>query len=124
VLTFVPLNDRLLVRRKEEVEEQIGSILVPEVAKEKPAEGLVLAAGPGRVLDNGTRIPLSVRVGETVLFGKYAGTDVKVGAEVLFILREDEILGVMRTARVSLWQRIGTLLTPDFPDAPPLEPQA
>jgi chaperonin GroES len=90
-----PLHDRLLVRRIEEKETAQGGIIIPDTAKEKPQEGEVLAAGNGKVLDNGTKVAMDVKVGDKILFGKYSGTDIKIdGAEVL-ILREDEVLAVL-----------------------------
>jgi chaperonin GroES len=90
-----PLHDRLLVRRIEEKETARGGIIIPDTAKEKPMEGKVLAVGNGKVLDNGTRVPLDVKVGDTILFGKYSGTEIKIDGEEVLIVREDEVLAIM-----------------------------
>jgi chaperonin GroES len=90
-----PLHDRLLVKRIEEKETVKGGIIIPDTAKEKPQEGEVLAVGNGKVLENGTKIPLDVKVGDKILFGKYSGTDIKVDGEEVLILREDEVLAVV-----------------------------
>jgi len=89
-----PLSDRVLVKRLEEEETTKGGIIIPDTAKEKPQQGKVVAVGEGKLLDNGTRITPAVKVGETVLFGKYAGTEIKVDGEEYLILREDDIFGV------------------------------
>ena len=90
-----PLHDRLLVKRIEEKETVKGGIIIPDTAKEKPMEGKVIAVGAGRLDDNGKRIPLEVKAGNRVLFGKYAGTEIKIDDEDHIILREDEILGII-----------------------------
>jgi chaperonin GroES len=90
-----PLHDRLLVRRIEEKETAKGGIIIPDTAKEKPQKGEVLAVGNGKILDNGTKIPLDVKVGNRILFGKYTGTDIKIDGEEVLILREDEVLAVL-----------------------------
>jgi chaperonin GroES len=90
-----PLHDRLLVRRIEEKETAKGGIIIPDTAKEKPQEGEVLAVGNGKILDNGTKIAMEVKVGNKVLFGKYTGTDIKIEGEEVLILREDEVLAVL-----------------------------
>jgi chaperonin GroES len=90
-----PLHDRLMVRRIEEKETAKGGILIPDTAKEKPQEGEVLAVGNGKILDNGTKIPLDVKVGNKILFGKYSGTEIKIDGEDVLILREDEVLAVL-----------------------------
>ncbi|HKC11546.1 MAG TPA: co-chaperone GroES [Vicinamibacteria bacterium] len=87
-----PLHDRLLVRRIEEKETVKGGIIIPDTAKEKPQEGEVLAVGNGKILENGTKLPLDVKVGDKILFGKYSGTDIKIDGEEVLILREDEVL--------------------------------
>ena len=89
-----PLHDRLVVRRVEEEETARGGIVIPDTAKEKPQEGEVLAVGNGKVLDNGTKVALEVKVGDKILFGKYSGTDIKLDGEDVLILREDEVLAV------------------------------
>jgi len=90
-----PLHDRLLVRRVEEKEQVKGGIIIPDSAKEKPQEGEVVAVGNGKVLDNGSKQALDVKVGDKILFGKYSGTDIKVDGEEMLILREDEVLAVL-----------------------------
>jgi chaperonin GroES len=90
-----PLHDRLLVRRIEEKETAKGGIIIPDTAKEKPQEGEVLAVGNGRILENGTKVALEVKVGNKILFGKYTGTDVKIDGEEVLILREEEVLAVL-----------------------------
>jgi chaperonin GroES len=90
-----PLRDRVLIERLEEAEQKsIGGIIIPDTAKEKPQQGRVIAAGKGRVNDKGEVFPLDVKEGDTVLFGKYAGTEIKIEGRDYLIIREDEILGV------------------------------
>jgi len=88
-----PLGDRVLVQRLEEEAEKVGNLYVPDTAKEKPLKAKVIAVGPGRLRDDGKRDPMSVKKGDVVLIGKYAGSDLKIGGEDCVILREDEILG-------------------------------
>ena len=90
-----PLNDRVLIKRVEDNDKTAGGLIIPEAAKEKQARGKVIAAGSGRVNDEGERRPLDVKKGDEVLFGKYAGTEVKIDGEDLIILKEDEILAVV-----------------------------
>ena len=90
-----PLHDRVLVRRIEGEERTKGGIIIPETAKEKPQEGEVVAVGKGKVKDDGTVLPLDVKVGDRVLFSKYGGTDITIDGEEHLILREDEILAVI-----------------------------
>jgi chaperonin GroES len=90
-----PLHDRLLVRRIEEKETAKGGIIIPDTAKEKPQEGEVLAVGNGKILDNGTKVALEVKVGDKILFGKYSGTDIKIDGEEVLIVREEEVLAIM-----------------------------
>jgi chaperonin GroES len=90
-----PLHDRLLVRRIEEKMTAKGGIIIPDTAKEKPQKGEVLAVGNGKILENGTKIALDVKVGNKILFGKYTGTDIKIDGEEVLILREDEVLAVL-----------------------------
>ena len=90
-----PLHDRLLVRRVEEKETVRGGILIPDTAREKPMEGKVLAAGSGRVLENGKKRALDVKVGDRILFGKYSGTEIKVDGEEVLMVREDEVLAIV-----------------------------
>jgi chaperonin GroES len=90
-----PLHDRLLVRRIEEKETVKGGIIIPDTAKEKPQEGEVIAVGNGKVLENGSKVPLDVKAGDRILFGKYSGTDIKIDGQEFLILREDEVLAVI-----------------------------
>mgnify|MGYP001277458253 FL=1 len=91
-----PLHDRLIVERiEEEGEQQVGGIIIPDTAKEKPQQGKVIAAGKGKLKDDGSVTPLDVQAGDTVLFGKYSGQEIKLDGEELLIMREDEILGVI-----------------------------
>ncbi len=90
-----PLYDRVLVKRIEETQKKKGSIIIPDTAKEKPMEGKVIAVGAGRVEKDGKRIPMEVKSGDRVLFGKYAGTEIKIDDDEHVILREDEILGII-----------------------------
>ena len=90
-----PLRDRLLVRRVEEQEQKIGGIIVPDTAKEKPQQGKVVAAGKGKAKDDGKVLPLDVKAGDTILFGKYSGQDIKIDGEEYLIMREDEVLAVL-----------------------------
>ena len=92
-----PLHDRLLVRRVEETEKTKGGIIIPDSAKEKPIEGEVVAVGTGKVLEGGKVRPLDVKAGDRILFGKYAGTEIKVDGVDHIILREDEVLGVIES---------------------------
>ena len=90
-----PLHDRLIVRRLEEGEQKVGGIIIPDSAKEKPQQGRVIAAGNGKVNDEGTRVPLDVKAGDLILFGKYTSQEVKVDGEEYLIMREDEVLAVI-----------------------------
>jgi chaperonin GroES len=90
-----PLHDRVIIKRLEETENTIGSIVIPDSAKEKPQQGEVVAVGSGKLLDSGDRAGIEVKPGDRILFGKYSGSEVKVGGEDWLILREDEILGVL-----------------------------
>jgi chaperonin GroES len=92
-----PLNDRILVKRLEEEEMTKGGIIIPDSAKEKPAEGEVIAVGKGKINDKGDRIKLDVKVGDCVLFSKYGGTDVKIDGVDHLIMREDDILAIVET---------------------------
>ena len=93
-----PLHDRILVQRIEEEEQKVGGIIIPDSAKEKPQQGKVIAAGNGKVKDDGKRVPLDVKAGDTILFGKYSGSEIKLDEEEYLIIREDEILGVIEGA--------------------------
>ena len=94
-MSLRPLYDRVLVKRLEEGEQKQGGIIIPDTAKEKPQQATVLAVGSGRVNDDGKIQPLDVKAGDKVIFGKYAGTEVKVDGEELLIIREDDVLGIM-----------------------------
>ena len=93
-----PLNDRVLVKRLEEETKTAGGLFIPESAKEKPTRGKIIAAGNGKSNDEGTRIPLDVKAGDTILFGKYSGQEIKLDGVEYLIMREDEILGVIADA--------------------------
>ncbi|MBE3134762.1 MAG: co-chaperone GroES [Acidobacteria bacterium] len=90
-----PLRDRILVKRLEEEEQRVGGIIIPDTAKEKPQQGKVVAAGTGRISDEGKVIPLDVKAGDRILFGKYAGTEIKLDGKEYLIVREDEVLGIL-----------------------------
>ncbi|MEI6093043.1 MAG: co-chaperone GroES [bacterium] len=90
-----PLNDRVLVKRVQEESKTAGGIIIPDTAKEKPVEGIVVAVGNGKLLDNGNRVTPGVKAGNKILFSKYSGTEVKISNEEHLIMREDDILGVI-----------------------------
>ena len=90
-----PLQDRILVKRVEEETKTKGGIIIPDSAKEKPQEGLVVAVGPGKISDDGKRVPPDVKAGDRVLFGKYSGTEIKIEGEEHLILREDDVVAVI-----------------------------
>jgi chaperonin GroES len=90
-----PLHDRVIVRRLEEERKSPGGIVIPDTAKEKPIQGEIIAVGNGKILEDGKVRPLDVKVGDKVLFGKYSGTEVKVGTEELLVMREEDIMGVV-----------------------------
>jgi chaperonin GroES len=90
-----PLHDRIIVQRIEEGEQKIGGIIIPDSAKEKPQQGKVIAAGNGKSKDDGKRIPLDVKAGDLILFGKYSGQEIKLDGEEYLIMREDEVLAVI-----------------------------
>jgi len=94
--TFTPLHDRILVRRIDEGETVRGGIIVPDTAKEKPQEGEVIAVGKGKSNDEGKTFPLDVKAGDRVLFGKYSGTEIKIDGEEFLIMREEEVLGILK----------------------------
>jgi chaperonin GroES len=93
-----PLQDRVIIKRIEEGEQIRGGIIIPDSAKEKPQEGEVIAVGEGKKLDNGERVPPDIKEGDRVLFGKYAGTEIKLDGDEYLIMREDDILGVIERA--------------------------
>jgi chaperonin GroES len=94
-MKIIPLNDRVLVKRTEEVQMTKGGIYIPDTAKEKPIEGKVIAVGSGKVSDSGERVALTVKAGDRILFGKYAGTEIKVEGEEHLMMREDDILAIL-----------------------------
>src|SRR6516165_8631999 len=96
--TFTPLHDRILVRRLEETETIRGGIIIPDSAKDKPQEGEVISVGQGKSNDEGKVFPLDVKAGDRVLFGKYAGTEIKIDGEDFVIMREEEVLGILEGA--------------------------
>jgi chaperonin GroES len=93
-----PLHDRLVVRRLEDGEQTVGSIIIPDSAKEKPQRGTVIAAGSGTVREDGTRVPLDVKPGDLILFGKYASQEITLDGDQLLIMRESEVLAVVQDA--------------------------
>jgi chaperonin GroES len=90
-----PLHDRVIVQRIKEEEKTKGGIIIPDTAKEKPQEGKVVAVGAGKILDNGSKVALDVKVGDKILFGKYSGTEIKIEGDEYLMMREDDILGVI-----------------------------
>jgi len=90
-----PLHDRIIVQRLEEGEQRVGGIIIPDTAKEKPQQGKVIAAGNGKVKDDGKRVTLDVKPGDTILFGKYSGQEIKLDGQDYLIMREDEVLAVI-----------------------------
>ena len=92
-----PLHDRIIVRRLEEGEQKVGGIIIPDSAKEKPQQGKVIAAGNGKTKDDGKRLPLDVKAGDTILFGKYSGQEIKLDGEEYLIMKEDEVLAVIES---------------------------
>ena len=104
-----PLHDRIIVQRIEEGEQKIGGIIIPDTAKEKPQQGKVIAAGNGKAKDDGKRVPLDVKAGDLILFGKYSGQEIKLDGEEYLIMREDEVLAVIdeETAKKEVDRRVG-----------------
>ena len=90
-----PLHDRIIVQRIDEGEQKVGGIIIPDTAKEKPQQGKVIAAGKGKVKDDGKVVPMDVKKGDLILFGKYGGQEIKLDGEEYMIMREDEVLGVI-----------------------------
>ena len=90
-----PLHDRILVKRIEEGEQKVGGIIIPDTAKEKPQQGKVVAVGSGKVKEDGSRIAMDVKEGDTILFGKYSGQEIKLDGEEFLIMREEEVLAVL-----------------------------
>jgi chaperonin GroES len=100
-MKFRPLHDRVVVRRIEQDEKTSGGIIIPDTAKEKPMEGEIIAAGPGARNENGQLVPLDVKVGDRVLFGKWSGTEVKLDGEELMIMKESDIMGIIEGSPAS-----------------------
>jgi len=100
-MKFRPLHDRVVVRRLEQEEKTTGGIIIPDTAKEKPMEGEIIAAGPGGRNETGQLVPLDVKVGDRVLFGKWSGTEVKIDGEELMIMKESDIMGVIEGSPAS-----------------------
>jgi chaperonin GroES len=96
---LTPLHDRIVIRRIEEAETTRGGIIIPDTAKDKPQEGEVVAVGKGKVNEDGKVFPLAVKEGDRILFGKYAGTEIKIDGEELLIMREEEVLGILEGAK-------------------------
>jgi chaperonin GroES len=94
-MNIKPMNDRVIVTRVEEEQKTAGGIIIPDTAKEKPQEGKVVAVGPGKRDEGGSRIPLEVKAGDRILFGKYAGTEIKIDGEEHIFMREDDILAIL-----------------------------
>ena len=92
-----PLHDRIIVQRLEEEEQQVGGIIIPDTAKEKPQQGKVVAVGKGKVKEDGGILPMDVKAGDTILFGKYSGQEIKLDGDDYLIMKEDEVLGVVNT---------------------------
>ena len=91
-----PLHDRIIVQRLEEEEQQVGGIIIPDTAKEKPQQGKIVAVGKGKVKEDGGILPMDVKDGDTILFGKYSGQEIKLDGDDYLIMREDEVLGVVK----------------------------
>lgn len=94
-INFRPLHDRVLVRRVDSEEKTAGGIIIPDTAKEKPSEGEILAAGPGARDESGKLVPLDVKIGDRILFGKWSGTEVKINGEDLLIMKESDVMGII-----------------------------
>jgi len=93
--TLRPLHDRVLVKRLDEQDEKHGSLIIPDTAKEKPQEGKIIAVGTGRVTDDGKNLPLAVKAGDRILFGKYSGNEVRLDGEEYLIMKEEDVLGIL-----------------------------
>jgi chaperonin GroES len=100
-MQFRPLHDRVVVKRVAEEEKTKGGIIIPDTAKEKPMEGEVIAVGPGARDEKGTLVPLDVKVGDRILFGKWSGTEVKLDGDDLLIMKESDIMGILETPRAA-----------------------
>ncbi|BBO24327.1 MAG: co-chaperone GroES [Armatimonadetes bacterium] len=106
-MKLTPLHDRIVVQSAPEEEKTAGGILLPDTAKERPSRGTVLAVGPGKRLDSGKLVSMEVKVGDVVLYGKYSGTEVTVGGEEYFILRQDDVLAVLEGAKAEKKEKVG-----------------
>ena len=93
--TLRPLHDRVLVKRREKQDDKHGSLIIPDTAKEKPQEGKVVAVGTGKVTDEGKKIPLTVKAGDRILFGKYSGSEVNLDGEAYLVMKEEDVLGIL-----------------------------
>jgi len=93
-MSFQPLSDRVLVKRVKAEEKTAGGLFIPDTAKEKPARGTIIATGPGKRMDNGSLAPMEVKIGDTILFGKYSGTEIKLDGEEHLIMREEDIFAI------------------------------
>ena len=94
-MKVIPLMDRILVKRIESLEKTAGGLFIPETAKEKPSEGMVFATGDGKIMDDGRKLEMTIQEGQKILFGKYAGTEIKISGVEHLILREDDVLGIV-----------------------------
>ena len=100
-MKFRPLHDRVVVRRIDEEEKSAGGIIIPDTAKEKPSQGKIVAVGSGARNENGKITPLDVRVGDTILFGKWSGTEIKIDGEDLLIMKESDVMGILEAQKAS-----------------------
>ena len=100
-MKFRPLHDRVVVRRIDEEEKSVGGIIIPDTAKEKPSQGKIVAVGSGARNENGEITPLDVRVGDTILFGKWSGTEIKIDGEELLIMKESDVMGILEAQKAS-----------------------
>ncbi|MEC9151511.1 MAG: co-chaperone GroES [Pseudomonadota bacterium] len=100
-MKFRPLHDRVVVRRIDEEEKSAGGIIIPDTAKEKPSQGKIVAVGSGARNENGEITPLDVRVGDTILFGKWSGTEIKIDGEDLLIMKESDVMGILEAQKAS-----------------------
>ena len=100
-MKFRPLHDRVVVRRIDEEEKSAGGIIIPDTAKEKPSQGKIVAVGAGARNENGEITPLDVRVGDTILFGKWSGTEIKIDGEDLLIMKESDVMGILEAQKAS-----------------------
>jgi chaperonin GroES len=101
-VSFRPGGDRLLIEPSEQAEKSAGGVYLPDTVKEKPVQGTVLAVGPGRVLDNGTRLPVDYKAGEVVFYSKYSGSEIKIDGKDYIVISEKDVLGVLTDARVKV----------------------